>query len=200
MPRGVDRDVTGSSHRVLWVRRSIIFALVGVGSGSLAHGLAGGAFPSLAGFLPPAVFATLVSLALLWRKTATGVYLSVFLSQWIFHHTVTWAAGPIAHNHHHLPSPLPVIDDSAAAMGAAHTIAALVTAFAVMTGDRAISSLVALAAVIWRRVTNPPCWVSGSLGAPSRPGLRPMFRPWSLLDDVKASPSAPRGPPVLAFS
>lgn len=177
-----------------------MFSLVGVGAGSLAHALGGGIFPSLAGFVPPVVLTTLVSLLLLWRKTAVGVFASVFVGQWIFHHTVSWAAGPVSHSHHHVVNAVPLVDDSVTVMGFAHILAAVVTGVAVMSADRAITSLVAAVALIWHRVSD--LFISRDVAVIFRPS-RLRDGGWLVSETVawtQTSPSAPRGPPLLSFS
>ena len=181
------------------MKRAVVAAIVGTGSGALAHGLAGGSFPTLIGFVPPVVFATLVSLVMLWRYTLPGVVASVLVSQWIFHNTVSWAAGSLTHTHHHAVS-TPVIDETAVVMGSAHLLAAALTAGAVVGADRGFAAVSRAGLMVWRT------WLWRLLSTtPVLPVISPIpigagDGAWIPSRNSTPTPRTLRGPPVFSFS
>ena len=192
---------TGTADvRSLWVKRALVASGIGIATATLAHGLAGGALPAMGGFVPPFIFATLLSLVLLRRHSLPGLVASVVLSQWVFHQTSAWTVGAVAHTHHHAPV-IPVLTDSASGMGGFHGVAAVVTGFFVILADRGFAATLRASAYgTWsswlsRRLMGeticPPHRVR-SAGVVTR-----MWTPVGRLV-LRAHPS--RGPPVFSFS
>jgi hypothetical protein len=133
--------------RRLLVTRSLVLAVVGVGSGVLAHLLAGGYLPSVLSVAASGLVATLVSLLLLRLGRRTGIALSVVAGQWSFHQAVSLGhpSQVIGHDH---GQALALATESlatnslathslvmSASMGAGHLLAAAVTALATVHAD-----------------------------------------------------------------
>ncbi|MEX2441652.1 MAG: hypothetical protein WD400_03300 [Pontimonas sp.] len=145
------------------------------------------------------VFATLLSLLMLWRYTRSGVVGSVVVGQWIFHNTVGWTAGGPSDVHHHAPI-VPVLDESTVVMGGAHFVAAALTAGAVFGADRGIAAIARAGAIVWRAwvwgiFTKSP-WLPVCFQAPA--GANDVV--WVTPRDATRTPRTLRGPPVLSFS
>jgi len=187
----------GRVPKLAWVKRSLIFALVGVTSGAAVHTLAGGSLPGLTGLIPAIVFSTLIALVFLRKRTLFGIVSSVLVGQWVFHHTVNLAV-PVTNTHDHAAVPAIEWDQASVAMAGGHTGAAIVTAIAVLWAE----ALWALAGsvvdsvsrlTILRRLQTLPVMpmvpVSRSWG---------ISNPWRVKLIFVGSEQTSRGPPPLS--
>lgn len=174
-------QATRLSARRLLVNRSIILATVGVGSGVLAHLLAGGVLPGGSSVVASGIIATLVSLALLRLGRKTGIALSVVSGQWVFHQAVSLGhvAPTVGHDH---GQALIVTTDSlvlSAPMGVGHFLAATFTALATVHADAVLRGFRRLHRVLSRWwVLTGERWFLDSL--PPAPMPRGVWAPVAL--------------------
>jgi hypothetical protein len=148
------------STRAAWVKRAVISGAVGVVSGFVVHVAMGGVVPGLAGIIPAAVAATLVSLAVLYKPGVVRTVVATLSSQWFFHNLAGLGVGSVAGGHvHGAVEPLVAVAGADIAMGLGHIVAAIVTAgfvlgvFRISAYVRTVKALVAALAPWLRRAS-----------------------------------------------
>ena len=175
------------SNRSAWVKRAAISGAVGVVSGFVAHVTMGGAVPGLAGIIPAAVAATLVSLAVLYKPGVVRTVAATLASQWLFHNLAGLGVGSGSTGHvHGAVEPLVAVGGADAAMGLGHLVAAIVTAGFVLGTLRLRHYARVFVAIVSSLVTSrlATCSVSISRGparvaVSARYGLSDSRRAWS---------------------
>ena len=185
------------SHRAAWVKRAVISGAVGVASGFVAHVTMGGAVPGLAGIVPAAVAATLVSLAVLYTPGVVRTVVATLASQWLFHNLAGLGVGSGSTGHaHDAVEPLVAVAGAEAAMGLGHLVAAIVTAGFVLGTLRlrhyARVFVAIVSSLVTSRLANRPVSISARparIAVTVRYGFSDSYRAWGarLL----------RGPPVV---
>lgn len=168
-------QATRLNARRLLVTRSMILAGVGVGSGALAHLLAGGVLPGVSSVVASGMIATLVSFALLRLGRKTGIALSVVSGQWVFHQAVSFShvTPTVGHDH---GQALTVATDSlamSAPMGVGHFLAAAFTALATVHADAVLRGVRRLHQVLsrWWVLTGERWFVDSLPPAPMPRGI-----------------------------
>lgn len=185
------------SQRAAWVKRAVVSGAVGVASGFIAHVAMGGEVPGLAGVIPAAVAATLVSLAVLYKPGVARTVVATLVSQWLFHNLAGLGAASVSNGHVHAAvEPLVAAAGADVAMGLGHIFAGLVTAgfvlgvFRIGAYVRVVKALVA-ALLPWTRLTAVVV-IDGFIRLPvesQSAEINPSQREWS--------PRLLRGPPAL---